>query len=294
MLVGPFIGSEAVAAGHVTKYQLRTRYTAVHRNVYVPKGMQLTATDNAIAAWLWSGRAATIAGMSAAVLHGAKWVDATLPAELNRAGRDKVDGIVLHSDALAAPERTTVRGLPVTSAARTAFDIGRRPGLTTAVVRLDALLRATKTTVPEVLALAANHRGVRGLVHLRTALELTDPGAESPQETRTRLFLVRAGLPPLVTQFEVFGQFDNFVARVDMAWPQYKIAVEFDGAQHWTDAVQYSRDIDRLADLEALGWIVIRVSSDMLRHRRSTILRRVREAFAQRGVDVEGGLVGRR
>jgi hypothetical protein len=78
----PFIGTEALAGGVVNRYQLGTRYDAVFRNVYVPKGQKLTPVDNAVAAWLWSGRRAPAAGVSAAALHGSLWIDARLPAEL--------------------------------------------------------------------------------------------------------------------------------------------------------------------------------------------------------------------
>jgi hypothetical protein len=92
---------------------------------------------------LWSRRDATKAGLSAAVMHGSKWIDAGLPAEVNRRARDKTAGIVLHSDELFDDEISSVRGIPVTTAARTAFDLGRRYGLTLAVIRLDAPMRAT-------------------------------------------------------------------------------------------------------------------------------------------------------
>lgn len=78
----PFVGTEAVAAGAVTNHQLRTTYVAVHRNVYVPRGAELHAVDKAVAAWLWSRRRAVIAGTSAAALHGTRWIEADLPAEL--------------------------------------------------------------------------------------------------------------------------------------------------------------------------------------------------------------------
>jgi hypothetical protein len=54
MTCASLVGTEALAEGVVTRHQLRTRYDAVHRNVYVPKGHILTAADKAIAAWLWS------------------------------------------------------------------------------------------------------------------------------------------------------------------------------------------------------------------------------------------------
>jgi hypothetical protein len=280
----PFLGTEALAAGLLTGHGLRTDYVAVHRNVYVPYGAQLDAVDKAVAAWLWSRRKAVVAGTSAAALHGTRWIDAKLPAELNRPGRDKVSGIVLHSDVLHRDEICHVAGMPVTTPARTAFDVGRVPGLETAVIRLDALRRATGLSVEAVEVIADRHRGARGTVQLRRALELSDAGAESPQETRTRLLLMHAGLPRPATQIDVRDAAGRFVARLDMGWPAAKVAVEFDGAQHWTDPRQRSRDIDRFAELAALKWIVVRVSSDMLRHRPAVILQRVLAALRERGV----------
>lgn len=280
----PFVGTEALAAGLVTNHGLRTAYVALYRNVYVPRDARPDAVDKAIAAWLWSRRDATVAGMSAAALHGARWIDADLPAELNRRGRDKVAGIVLHSDVLAGDEVCDLRGMPVTTPARTAFDIGRVSSLENAVVRLDALRNATGVSVAAVASVADRHRGARGSVQLRQALALSDAGAESPQETRTRLLLVNAGLPRPETQIDVRDVRGRFVARLDMGWPDASVAVEFDGAQHWTDARQRSRDIDRIAELEALDWLVVRVSGELLRHRPAVILRRVRAALRERGV----------
>ncbi|HZQ33634.1 MAG TPA: DUF559 domain-containing protein [Mycobacterium sp.] len=276
---GPFLGTEALAAGLVTRYQLRTEYTALYRNVYVPIGQEVTPVTKAVGAWLWSSRKATVAGLSAAALHGSKWIDAGLPAELNRSSRDKVDDILLHSDELWDDEICTRAGISVTTPARTAFDIGRRKGLTLAVIRLDALMQATDVKTVEVETIAARHPGTRGIVQLRRVVKLADAGAESPQETRTRLLLVTAGLAPPSTQINVYNAAGQFVARVDMGWPQWRVAVEFDGAQHWTDPVQRTRDIDRLAELEALGWKIIRVSSDMLRYRPGVIVDRVRAAL---------------
>lgn len=108
----PFIGSEALAAGVVNRYQLATAYDAVYRNVYVPKGHVLTAVDRAVAAWLWSGRRATAAGLSAAALLGTLWLDSKLPAELNQRHRHKTNGILLHSDMLADDEVFIANGVP--------------------------------------------------------------------------------------------------------------------------------------------------------------------------------------
>jgi hypothetical protein len=282
----PFIGSEALAAGVVNRYQLATRYDAVYRNVYVPKGQALTAADRALAAWLWSERRATAAGVSAAALHGTKWLDAKLPAELNQRHRHKTKDILLHSDKLADDEVCIADGVPATRPARTAYDLGRRRGLTTAVIRLDALMQATNLKPTEVEALVDRHRGARGIVQLRKAIALSDVGAESPQETRTRLILTDAGLRPEHTQIEVFDNFGEFVHRIDMGWLEWMVGVEYDGAQHWTDPDIRAKDIETQAVLEALRWRIIRVGNDMVRYRPNTIVARTRAALRAAGAPV--------
>jgi hypothetical protein len=282
----PFIGSEALAARVVNRYQLATQYDAVYRNVYVPKGQVLTAADKAAAAWLWSERRATAAGVSAAALHGTLWIQTRWPAELNHPHRHTAKGILLHSDRLADGEVCAANGIPATTPARTAYDLGRRRGLTTAVIRLDALMQATNLKQAEVEAIAERHRGARGIVQLREAIELSDSGGESPQETRTRLVLTDAGLRPTHTQIEVFDRFGEFVHRVDMGWHHWMVGVEYDGAQHWTDPDVRARDIETQAVLHAMGWRTIRVDADLLRRRPATIVARVRAALRAAGASV--------
>src|ERR1700712_769829 len=134
----PFLATEALASGLVTKRTLRSRNQMVYRNVYLPNGVALTPALKARAAWLWSGRRATVAGMSAAALHRAKWIDPMLPAELVRA-EGSANGIVIHRTALDPDEICLVDNIPVTTPARTAFDIGRRNTLLEAVIHLDAM-----------------------------------------------------------------------------------------------------------------------------------------------------------
>ncbi|MGV0717260.1 hypothetical protein ABQE93_17850 [Mycolicibacterium sp. XJ662] len=281
----PFLGTEALAAGLVTRYQLATRYDALFRNVYVPRGCVVTPVDKAVGAWLWSGRRATAAGLSAAALYGCRWIDAELPTELNQASRHKTKGIVLHSDILDDDERRVVKGVPATTPARTAFDLGRRLSTETAVIRIDALIQATGLKAESVNVIAERHRGARGLVNLRKALELSVPGAESPQETRTRLVLTAAGLRPTHTQIEVFDGYDH-VARIDMGIRNGRSGSSTDGPQHWIDAAVRSRDIERQTELEALGWRIVRVNADMLRYRRSLIVTRTIAALRAAGAAV--------
>lgn len=274
----PFLGSAALAAGVLTRHQLSTRYEMVHRDVYVPRGATLTPIDRAVAAWLWSGRRGTVAGLSAAALHGSKWIDDTLPAEMNQPSRHKAAGILLHSDRLGGEETCLVRGIRATTPARTAFDLGRRRGLTTAVIRLDALLQACDLKLVDVQALVDVHRGARGLVQLRQVLDLADCGAESPQETRLRLLLTSAGMRPSHTQIKVFDHGQQ-VGRIDMGWARWKVGVQYDGTQHWADPRQRTKDIDQNVEYQDLGWRMVRVGADLLRYRQGTIIARTRAAL---------------
>src|SRR5262249_13115887 len=152
---------------------------------------------------------------------GTKWLDSAAPAEIVRANRHSQRGIAVHSYVLADDEVRTVKGMRATTAARTAFDIGCAMPVAQAVPVLDGLLNATGIKPADVTAMADRHPRTRGIRRLRAALELADGGAESPQETRVRLLLVRAGLPKPETQIE----FPELHIRVDMGWREWKVAV---------------------------------------------------------------------
>jgi hypothetical protein len=277
-----FSGADAVAREALTYRDLR-RHTRVYRNIYLRRGVELTAKDRAIAAWLWSGKRAVVAGNSAAVLLGAKWGDAASPAELIGDRRHFPPLIVVRNESLLPGEVTSVASVPVTSPARTAYDLGRRPGFESALARIDALAHATAVTAADVLPLIEAHRGARGMKQLRRVLPLVDAGAESPQESRTRLVLIAAGLPKPQTQIEVFDDWGRLLARIDMGWELWKVGVEFDGAQHWTDPAQRTWDIDRAAELQRRGWLIVRVSADLLRRRPDVVVARTRDALRAAG-----------
>ncbi len=280
----PFLGAEALAAKALPERAMRSLYEPVYPGVYVPQGIELTACQRARAAWLWSRRRAVVAGNSAAALLGTKWVSPALDAELVHDNRKPPAQIVVHTDTLAPHEMLTVDGIAVTTPARTAFDIGRRTTTRLqAVQRLDALTNATDVKITDVEAVMAEHSGVRGLLRLRRVLPLVDGGAESPQETRTRLVLIDAGLPRPQTQIAVFGEYGDFVARIDMGYEDLRVGIEYDGPQHWTNPEQRDRDIDRYSGLLDLGWTIIRVSSELLRYRQGTFIARVVAAMQAAG-----------
>lgn len=281
-LAGPFIAAEALDQGALTFRELRRFHEVVYPGVWVPRGVELSATDRARAAWLWSGRKAVIAGLSASALYGSKWIDADLPAELVHTNRRPPRLVNVHTDRLLAGESQLVRGLPVTAPARTAFDLGRRSAFILAVQRIDALMNATDVKVEDVQAVMRRHRGSRGIRRLSKALAFVDGGSESPYESLTRITLINSGFPRPQTQIRVLDDY-GFAARLDMGWREWLVGVEFDGAHHWTDPAQRTKDVERFARLHELGWNVVRVTGSMLHNNPQAFLDRVGVALADRG-----------
>ncbi|MGA8547625.1 MAG: DUF559 domain-containing protein [Mycobacterium sp.] len=275
----PFIGSEAIAQGALTKSQLCTRYTRLFRDVYVEQDAEVTPALRAKAGWLWARRDGVVAGLSAAALHGSKWVDNTIAVELIHDNRHRLPGIQTRGDRLEDDEVDTVAGIPVTSPARTALDIGCWYPTVAAVAAIDALARVTDIKPADVEMLAQRYTGRRGIARARQAVRLFDAGAQSPKESWLRVVLVQAGLPRPQTQIPVLNEFGDAIAYLDMGWEDVKVAVEYDGEQHRSDRLQYTWDVRRLEMLERLGWIVVRVLAG---DRPAEIVRRVRAALARR------------
>ncbi|WP_156763811.1 endonuclease domain-containing protein [Mycobacterium sp. 852002-50816_SCH5313054-b] len=275
----PFIGSEALASGALSRNELRTGYRAVFPNVYLTKEVELSLELRVFAAWVWSRRKATIVGAAAAALHGSKWIPDNVPIELNHANTRPPRGVLTRRDALLEGETQVMDGRTVTTPERTAFDIGRRGAVHSAVVRLDALARATGFKVEDVLRLAKCRPHSPGLRRLEAALALVDPGSQSPRESYLRLLLIDGGLPRPQTQIPVLADDGIPFAYLDMGWEEHMVAVEYDGDQHRTDRRQYVKDIRRSEMLERMGWIVVRVVAE---DRPASILHRVREALVDR------------
>lgn len=280
----PFLGSDAVKDGRLSRADLRRGYVKIYRDVYIRRTVAIDAPIRACAASVFSRGKAVVAGPSAAALHGSKWIAPDHRAELIwYEHRQPYSAIRIRSDALPSDEVQIIDGIRTTSAAKTAFDLGRRGTFAEALSTVDALCNATDLRPSAVALLAEKHAGSRGIVQLRQVLDLADSGSESPQETRLRLLLHDAGLPRPTTQIEVRGATGEVFARIDMGWNQWKVAIEYDGEQHWLNAEQRAWDIERTHRLEDLGWTVIRVSAEILRRGGIGLVERIRHALSAAG-----------
>jgi hypothetical protein len=273
-----FLGREAMGDG-LPRHELRRWYRPLFRGVYSSKRGTPTLRDRTLGAWLTTDRAGVIAGVAASALHGAAWVDDTEAIEVLVDDRRRQRGLLVRMDRVADDEITIVDDLPVTTLARTAFDLGRYQKRFAALARLDALMRAAPFSVDEVSMLMQRYGPVRGVRQLRELLPLVDPGAASPRESWLRLLLIDNGFPIPETQIPVLDGGLPF-AFLDMGWRHIQLAVEYDGDQHRTDRPQYVKDMRRHPKIAERGWEVVRVIAE---DRESEILGRVYESWLRRG-----------
>jgi hypothetical protein len=161
-----FRGSEALGDAALTEYQLRQWYRPIFRDVYIPKHSEPSLVDRTVGARLWSRRRAVVAGAAAAAMHGAAWVDVDTPIELIGKSARPQRGLVVRDETLGSDEIARVRRLPVTTIARTAFDLGRHLPRGNAVARPDALMKVAPFSVDDVNVLAQRHKCGLAETHL--------------------------------------------------------------------------------------------------------------------------------
>jgi very-short-patch-repair endonuclease len=272
---GPFRGTEALAAGVLTADQLRgPRFRRLFPDVYQLAALPLDLRRRSQAGYLLvRHHGGALAGYSAAVLLGADCAPAHAPVEVVLPGslRRRPGLRPIRAD-LPGDDLVEVAGCRVTTAARTAWDLARRLPLVEAVVAVDALAHRGSFAPPELLVRAAVERGARGCRRLAEVVALAEPAAESPPETRLRVALVRAGLSRPVAQYRVVDEWDQVMARVDLAYPGAKLALEYDGAGH-VDPRRTRRDKQRDAELAGYGWLTVRLLDDDLLALRRTVQR---------------------
>lgn len=150
-----------------------------------------------------------------------------------------------------------------------------------AVGIVDSLLATGLTTRAELAAVATANADRPGGRRARWIFDLADPGAQSPPESQLRVRLVLGGLPRPVTQHPIRLP-TGLVLHPDLAWPDFRIAVEYDGRWH-ADPEQLHRDRRRLNLLVGAGWLVLHVTSRRLQKEFPAVLSEVRSALISRG-----------
>lgn len=230
------------------------------------------------------GTAVPVCLGTAAALHG---FDTEQPADFHvlsppgsrlRSG----DGLVVHRRG-GAP-LVMIGDRPATSPAWTAVEVARSLRRPRALATLDAALRSGTCSRPELWRAAVEQASRRGIVAVRDLIPLADGLAESPMESEARLAMIDGGLPIPELQYEIIDG-NGDLRRVDFAWPDQRVAVEYDGIDWHSGADAVRRDRTRTAALSDVGWVIIAIVFEDVRYRAwefvariDTQLRRARAA----------------
>lgn len=132
------------------------------------------------------------------------------------------------------------------------------------VTLAESIIRRWNYTVAQFEARLAEMGDFTGCTRCRATLPLIRP-ADSVQESRTRLITLSRGLPMPVMHHRIIDPDRNAAYVVDMAYPEHKVAVEYDGDHHRRFRDQYVRDQQKRRRLRQMGWTVIEVLADDLR-----------------------------
>jgi hypothetical protein len=199
---------------------------------------------------------------------------------LNPGGRRlrSTDGLVVHRREGAPLAR--VGGRPATAPAWTAIEVARGLRRPRALATLDAALRSGTCSRDDLDNAVRRQSGRRGIVNVRELLVLASQLAESPMESEARLVMIDGGLPPPVLQYEIVDA-QGRLWRLDFAWPEFRVAAEYDGVDWHSGPDAFLRDRRRSAALQELAWVIVPIIAEDVRYRPGELIRRL-ETHLQR------------
>ena len=204
----------------------------------------------------------------------------------DRAGRREA-GVVQHHGAMYVGDLTCRNGLLVSSPTRTALDITTIADTEHSLVPIDNLLHRKETTIEEMRHRALTMNNWPDTLKTDLVLRLADGRSESPGETRARYLCWKEGLPAPVPQYEVLSG-GSVVARLDLAWPELGVWLEFDGALKYSALLRQGespadavlREKRREDDIRRVtGWRCIRVTWAEL-YEPQRLAAKIRQLFA--------------
>ncbi len=186
---------------------------------------------------------------------------------------------------LAARDVTLVEGVAVTTPVRTALDLACLLGPFKGLAALDAFAQQHGVTREELETELPRYRRRRGVVTARAIVPLVDHRSESTGESFTRWPIAEAGLPLPESQYWVLDDDGRPIMRLDLAYPDAKICVEYDGEEFHTRPEHRVRDRERRRWLREHGWYVIVLTKESFTPAaRAAWVAELRNALEDRGV----------
>jgi len=176
------------------------------------------------------------------------------------AGQMRRPQVVAHTGEAGAV--TMIDGVRVASPAQTFIDLSAELDDTWLLVVADAMVQRRLITIDGLREAVRANIDRRGVRRARRVAELVRLGSESPMESILRLVIVSNGLPEPVVNAPATDRHHGWLARVDLCYPDRRIAIEYQGDHHRTDIRQWRSDITRTRALQAAGWTVILATAD--------------------------------
>lgn len=282
LLGRPFTVTEALARGLTPDHLRGRRFRAPFRGVRVAAELPETLELRCQAALLVLPHDAVFSHLTSArlqrVVVPGDWADEPLDVQTSTRGL-RARGVRFRT--ASAHLRAERAGLPVTSPATTWCQLASVLGLDDLVIAGDSLLRSGCVRAEQLVEASTQWCGRPGARLARAGSHLLAPGTDSPMETRLRLLLVRAGLPQPQVNVDVVVD-GAWLARPDLSYPQWRIAIEYEGDHHRTDRRQWKRDKARRRLLEDHGWLVIEVIDDDVYKTPELTVARIRAAVVAR------------
>ncbi|MEP9390680.1 DUF559 domain-containing protein [Gordonia sp. VNQ95] len=277
---------DAMSVVGMSAERFAAEFRRVRGGAHISRAELMTARERVVAIASQAQGNPVVAGQAAMVMHGAKWFDAGFDVVLIRgitaSGRPALGTTTWRLD-LPAEHVVTIDGIAVTSPIRTAFDVGRIQPRMRAIGHLDTLAAATGFDLDELAEYAKSQKRTRHVRQVRGLAPLVNRLHESPRESSTGLFMHDCGLPTPVAQFEVFNEYGILVARHDWAYPDLKIAIEYDGEDYHSSPEQQASDAARDAESNRLQWKVIRANNKRMTSDPMGLIAEIAEAIHQRG-----------
>ncbi|KAX65788.1 hypothetical protein AN46_00565 [Mycobacterium tuberculosis M1017] len=181
-------------------------------------------------------------------------------------------GLMVHQRVGARLQR--VSGRLATAPAWTAVEVARQLRRPRALATLDAALRSMRCARSEIENAVAEQRGRRGIVAARELLPFADGRAESAMESEARLVMIDHGLPLPELQYPIHGH-GGEMWRVDFAWPDMRLAAEYESIEWHAGPAEMLRDKTRWAKLQELGWTIVPIVVDDVRREPGRLAARI-------------------
>lgn len=183
------------------------------------------------------------------------------------------------STGLAVHQRTgaplqLVSSRRATSPGWTAVEVARQVGRPRGLATLDAALRSGWCGVVDLQEAVDRQRGRRGIVGVRGLLPFVDPRAESAMESEARLVMLDHGLPRPELQYLIRGRHGD-CWRVDFAWPEARVAAEYESIEWHAGRAEMLRDKARFAGVQEVGWILVPLVVDDVRRTPARMCERI-------------------